>query len=138
MKNILSFTCKNAQKSELLRYFFIGGLCALFDIALLYLFVAYLHIWYLSATTISFSIVTFSGYFGQKYFTFRDLSKNHKRQISFFFVVAGTGLVINTGLMFFLVSFLGAWYIAANIITKILVFIWNYSANRHITFEKSF
>lgn len=134
-KSILPFSFESAKQSELTRYVLIGGLCSLFDIAFLYLFVSYFHIWYLSATTISFIIVTFFGYFGQKYFTFRDLSKNHKRQIPVFFIVAGTGLAINTLCMFLFVSIAGVWYITANIITKFIVLVWNFLANKRITFK---
>lgn len=135
MKNILPLFSKIIKKNELLRYISIGGLCALTDIALLYFFVNHLRIWYLTATTISFVIVTFFGYFGQKYFTFRDLSKNHKKQITIFFIVAGVGLTINALCMFFFVSVVVLWYITSNIITKFVVLIWNFLANKYITFK---
>ena len=137
MKNILSFTRGSTQKSELLRYILVGGLCALADITLLYFFVAYLHIWYLAAATISFAVVTLFGYFGQKYFTFRDLSKNHKKQIPVFFIVAGVGLAINTLCMFLLVSIAGIWYITSSVMTKLIVLVWNFSAIKSFVFKKN-
>jgi len=134
MKTILSFSSKSTKNSEPLRYVLIGGLCALADITLLYLFVNCLNIWYLSATTISFVIITFFGYFGQKHFTFRNTERNHKKQLTLFFTVAGTGLLINAGFMFIFVSLLGTWYIIANIFTKFIVLVWNFLANKKITF----
>lgn len=119
------------------RYLFVGGICAILDLILLYLLVEYLHIWYLSATIISFTIITCGGYFIQKNFTFRNASKNHKRQLPVFFVIASIGLLINTSCMFFFVSIIGIWYIIANIITKFIVLVWNYFANKHITFNNN-
>lgn len=135
MKKTLSQIAKLAKHSTLNRYILIGGLCALADMAVLFFFVSYLHFYYLTITTLSFIVITFFGYFGQKYFTFRDLSNNHKRQIPVFFIVAGTGLAINTFCMFLFVSIAGIWYIAANIITKFIVLIWNFLANKYITFR---
>jgi len=135
MKNILSLFFESVKNNEPARYILVGGLCALADIALLYLFVSHLHIWYLAAAAISFVVVTFFGYFGQKYFTFRDLSKNHKKQITVFFIVAGIGLLINTLCMFLFVSVAGIWYITSNIITKFIVLAWNFLANKRITFK---
>lgn len=134
-KGFLSYFFEHEKIGEPMRYLLIGGTCAVLDLLLLYTFVNYFHIWYLYATTASFIIVVMLGYFGQKYFTFRNYEKNHKKQISVFFVVAGTGLLINVGFMFVFVSLLGVWYIIANIITKFIVLIWNFLANKKITFR---
>ncbi|OGI27392.1 MAG: hypothetical protein A2359_01125 [Candidatus Moranbacteria bacterium RIFOXYB1_FULL_43_19] len=123
------------KEKAFLRYSVIGGFCALADIAVLFFFVNYLHLFYLTAATFSFVIITFFGYFGQKFFTFRDSSKNHKRQIPFFFIVAGSGLVLNTFFMFLFVSIAGIWYIIANVLTKAIVFIWNFLANKKFVFH---
>jgi len=120
---------------QLIRYIFIGGFCAIADMVALYALVEYLHIWYLVSATISFTVVSFFGYFGQKYFTFEDASNEHKRQLVIFFLVALVGLAINSASMFTLVSVLGIWYIFSNIITKIVVLFWNFSANKYITFK---
>ncbi len=134
-KRFLSYFFEHEKIGEPMRYLLIGGSCAVLDLLFLYLMVNFLDIWYLIATTISFTIVSLLGFFGQKYFTFRDLSKNHKKQIPVFFVVSAIGLLINAGFMFFFVSVLGIWYIAANIVTKFIVLIWNFLANKKITFR---
>ncbi len=123
------------KESTASRYALVGGLCALADIAILFFFVNFLHFFYLTVTTLSFIIITFLGYFGQKYFAFRDPSKNHKKQIPIFFIVTGTGLAFNTLFMFLFVSIAGIWYITSNIITKFIVLVWNFLANKHITFN---
>lgn len=120
---------------EKTRYLLVGGSCAIADLLVLYILVEFFHFWYLIAAIISFSLISLLGYFGQKYFTFKNDSRNHARQLSVFFVVSGIGLLVNTSCMFFFVSIIGIWYIIANVITKLVVFIWNYLANKHITFN---
>jgi putative flippase GtrA len=133
-KNIFYFW-ENQGMDEKIRYFFIGVLCALADLLILYVLVDVFHYWYLTASVISFTIVSFTGYWGQKYYTFKNVSKKHGQQITIFFIIAVLGLGLNSLLMFFLVGFLGLWYILGSIITKLIVFIWNFTANKYITFR---
>lgn len=134
-KRLFSYFFEHEKIGEPMRYLFIGGTCAVLDLLFLYLMVNFLNVWYLIATTISFTMVSFLGYFGQKYFTFRNTERNHKKQLTLFFTVAGTGLLINAGFMFIFVSLLGIWYIIANIFTKFIVLAWNFLANKKITFR---
>ena len=135
MKKTFRQVFDSLMKSAVSRYAVVGGLCAAADMAVLFFFLNYLHVHYLATTTLSFMAITFFGYFGQKYFTFRDSSGNHKRQIPIFFIVAGAGLALNTLFMFLFVGIAGIWYILANIITKFIVFVWNFLANKYITFK---
>ena len=130
-----SLTFEHQKYGEKLRYLFVGGFCALADLAILYLLVEFFHIWYLAASVISFTLVGLAGYLGQKYFTFKNDSKNHGKQLTIFFLVVGAGLLINSASMFFFVSVVGIWYILASIITKFIVLVWNFTANKYVTFK---
>ncbi len=121
---------------EKMRYLFIGGSCAVMDLVFLYLLVDIFGLWYLYASIISFITVGVFGYFGQKYFTFRNESKSHKKQILVFYIVSGIGLLINSLSMYFFVSLIGLWYLFGSIITKFIVLIWNFMASKYITFRK--
>jgi putative flippase GtrA len=127
---------EHERTGKFARYLFVGGGCAVLDLLLLFLFVNYLHIWYLYAATISFIITLGLSYIGQKYFTFRNYENNHKKQLTIFFVVAIVGLVINVSFMFIFVSWMNLWYMLASVITKFIVFIWNFIANQKLTFKK--
>lgn len=120
---------------EKLRYLFVGGFCAIADLLILYVLVDFFHFWYLASAIISFSFISLLGYFAQKYFTFKNNSKNHKKQLLIFIVIAVIGLLINTSFMFLFVSLMNIWYMLASIITKFIVIIWNYTANKKITFK---
>jgi len=133
---VFSQTFEHEIFGEKLRYLLIGGSCSVADLLLLYLLVDFLHVWYLAASVISFTLVSLFGYFGQKYFTFKNDSKNHTKQLTIYFLVLGASLLINSLSMFFFVSVVGIWYILASIITKFVVLVWNFMANKYITFKQ--
>jgi len=131
----IGFLLKDKKTGEMMRYLLVGGSCAVFDMGLLFALVEFFHLWYLFSAILSFTMVSTFGYFGQKYFTFQNKSKNHRKQLFVFFVIAGIGLLINSASMFFFVSILSFWYILANAITKFIVLLWNFTANKYITFR---
>lgn len=126
---------ESSVTNEKIRYLFVGGSCAVADLVFLYVLVDFFHIWYLTASIISFLIVGTIGFFGQKYFTFKDYSKKHGVQLTLFFLTAGIGLLLNSFSMLFFVSFLGLWYIWGSVITKFIVLVWNFTANKYLTFN---
>ena len=129
---------KNKILEEFFRYFFVGLLCAVLDLFFLYLLVEFLNIWYLLAATISFSVITYGGYFLQKKFTFRNTSRNDSKKIFIFVLVSICGLIANAASMYVLVGIFGIWYILSNIITKIIVLLWNFLTNKYITFNNKY
>jgi putative flippase GtrA len=135
IKTIRSYL-EHERLGQQMRYLLVGGLCTVLDLSLLYAFVHFLSIWYLYSATLSFVIVIGSGYFAYKHFVFRNSEKNHKKQFTLFLIVAGVGLLINTGFMFVFVSWLNIWYMLASVMTKFIVLIWNFVANQRITFKK--
>lgn len=132
---VCDFLFYHKKIGTLLRYSLIGGSCALGDMFLLYIFVEFAHIWYLYASIASWITISALGFFGQKYFTFKNTSKKHQKQLIIFIIVGTIGLSINSACLFFLVSIVKIWYIFANIITKFIVLIWNFLANKYITFK---
>ena len=135
MKRFFTFFFEHERFGEPMRYLLIGGTCAVLDLFLLFIFVNYFHIWYLYSATASFIIVSMLGYLGQKYFSFRNYKNNHGKQLPIFFIIASVGLLLNASFMFLFVSLMNLWYILASIITKFIVLIWNFFANKNITFK---
>ena len=130
-----SFVFEHKKFGEKIRYLFIGGICALADLAILYFLVDILRIWYLTASIVSFIAISFFGYYGQKYFTFKNKSANHKKQLLLFYLMAMASLAINSLSMLFFVSFLGLWYILGSALTKLIVLTWNFIATKYVTFK---
>ncbi len=125
----------NSHFFQFARYFLVGGTCAVTDLAILYLMVSIFHFWYLYSAIFSFIVVGIFGYFTQKYFTFKNQSNNHSKQLAIFFAVGGFALLLNTASMYFWVEIIGLWYLYASAVTKFIVLAWNFSANKWITFK---
>lgn len=138
LKKIYFSIFESNKFSEKFRYLFVGGSCAVADLFTLFILVNIFHIWYLTASIISFIVLGIAGYAGQKYFTFRDYSKRHGIQLTIFFLIIGTGLLLNSLSMLFFVSFLGFWYLWGSVITKFIMLVWNFTANKYLTFNSKF
>jgi putative flippase GtrA len=67
-------------------------------------------------------------------YTFRSTAR-HSIAISRFSVIALTGLILNSGLMWIGVELLGIHYLVAQVITTALILIWSYCGNRYWTFH---
>lgn len=117
-------------------YFFIGGLSAISDLILLLLFVEVSKLHYLVAASISFITISTIAFFAHKRFTFRFVGNSNKLRYIVFLFTAGSGLLLSIFLLFFIVEVLNIWYLTAAIITKFIVFAWNFLLNKFVTFRK--
>ncbi|OGY21688.1 MAG: hypothetical protein A2126_01755 [Candidatus Woykebacteria bacterium GWB1_45_5] len=130
------FINRNEQLRQPLTYLIIGGTCAVLDIIILYILVEFLKIWYLLAAAIAFILIVTLGFFLQKRFTFRHKGgKNELRYLVFLFIT-GSGVVWEISFLYIFVEFLNLWYLEAAVITKFIVFSWNFLMNKYITFRR--
>lgn len=126
-----------SKKFEPIRYSIVGGSCSIGHIIFLYFLTDIVGLFYLYSTITSFIFISFLGYFGQKYFTYRNFESKHLKQGSLYLTLILIGLVMDTSLMFFLVSILNVYYIIASIITRITIFIINFLWTKHVAFKKT-
>lgn len=117
--------------------FAIGGLSiALAQILLLYVLTEFAGLWYLISSAISFCFAVITSFLVQKYWAFRDNSKERAlRQFLQFLAVALIGIVINTASMFFWVDLLGVWYVLAQIITGFIIMVVNFTIYKFVIFR---
>jgi len=135
---MLSFIKKLIKNnSRFVHYCLGGGLAFLVDLSLLYIFTEYLHLWYIWSATLSFLITAVVNYTIQKYWTFKNDSRQIFRQLTIFIIIQVIGLILNNVLLYCLVEFVGLWYILAKIIAAGLVLIWNFSAGKTFVFNVS-
>lgn len=87
------------------------------------------------ATSIAFIVAATNSYFMNKFFTFRDKSKEFGSQYIKFFVVSLIGFAINAG-VFWLLLQTGLFDIAAKVLTTGVVLSWNFIANKLWTFKQ--
>jgi len=124
------------QKYEqFLKYCIGGGTALIIDVGLLYVFTEFCGFWYLLSATLSFLIAGIYNYSFQKFITFKSESKKYFKQFLLFVVIALVGLAINNTILYLLVEEAGTWYIAAKILAAAVVLIWNFFANKKITFK---
>jgi putative flippase GtrA len=117
------------------KYLFFSFIAVSVDIGLLYILTEFGNLYYLLSAILSYSAGILVNFAGQKKYTF----KNNGRvlfQFASFVIISLIGLALNIGILKILVSYFSIWYIYAKIISIIIVFFWNFFANKNITFTK--
>ena len=120
---------------KFLLYVAVGGVCALLNLAVLWLLTDILGIHYLLSNTISFFALTPVGFVLQKLMTFRTPRAHAGVEWPRYFATMGSSFAANLGLMYVLVSLLGLWYLAANVITTVLLLVANFLVNLRWSFR---
>ncbi|MCX6715948.1 MAG: glycosyltransferase, partial [Candidatus Taylorbacteria bacterium] len=92
---------RRAKIAKIIRYLFSGGLAALTDIVLIYLFTDFFGMWYLLSSVLAFLVAFVVSFVLQKFFTFQDhgIDSVHS-QVFVYLLVTGTNLIINTALIY--------------------------------------
>jgi putative flippase GtrA len=114
---------------KFLRYAFVGGVCALLNLGILWLLVSVLGVNYLVSTMISFFALTPVGFWAQKLVTFRTPRVAVPIEWPRYFLTMGSSLAANLALMYLLVSVLGVWYLAAAAVVSIVLLAANFLVN---------
>ena len=121
-----------------LKYIFSGGTAATVDFVLLYVLADLFRVWYLTAAILAYIGAFFTSFGLQKFWTFKDPDlKRIKRQFLIYLLVASVGLLLNSIMMYFWVSVLHIWYLAAQFITTGILAIGSFIINTNITFKKN-
>ncbi len=121
---------------RLVRYLCSGVTAALLNIGILFILVEYVQIHYLSASICAVLGSMVAGFTLQKFWTFKDrgLARTHV-QFTGYAAVSALNLVVNTSVMYVLVSFLGVWYIAAQVIAGGCIAVTGYIGYRNFVFK---
>lgn len=122
--------------NKILRFIVAGGTAASSQIILLFIFTDIFKIWYLYSSILSFVIALVISFLLQKFWAFRDKG-TEMVHIQFFkyTLVAVSGLVFNTALMYLWVSILDLWYILAQIVTGVVIAVYNFLMYRKFIFK---
>src|SRR5436190_1522201 len=125
-----------AGYGQFLRFAVTGVINTALDFGVLYLLVEFAHWLVPPAKIISTSVGMLNSFFLNKYWTFRDHRNMTRKQVVQFLVISIIGLLLSTGLITLFVSLFNIWYIAANLLTVLIVLFWNFWANRQWTFNR--
>ena len=119
---------------KFLRYAFVGGVCMLLNVGVLWLLTSIAGLHYLVSTLISFFTLTPLGFLLQKVVTFRTPAPRAPVEWPRYFLTMGTSLAANLGLMYVLVSLLGVWYLAAAVLVSVSLLAANFLVNHYWSF----
>jgi putative flippase GtrA len=121
---------------QFLRGIFVGGVCVLSDMLILYLLVELAGMHYLVANTIAFIVGTALNYILSILWVFTSRG-DYSRQKEFilFCIIGAAGLVLNSLFMWIFTDGFGLFYMVSKIITVILVYIWNFFSRKYILFK---
>ncbi|HET7363891.1 MAG TPA: GtrA family protein [Burkholderiales bacterium] len=122
--------------TRFLQYAFIGALCALMNLVVLWLLTTVLGVHYLVSTLISFFTLTPVAFWLQKLVTFRTARARAPIEWPRYFATMATSLAANLVLMYLLVSLLGLWYLAANVVVIVLLLATNFVVNDRWSFAR--
>jgi putative flippase GtrA len=116
-------------------YVAVGGTCALLNLAMLWLLTDVVGLHYLLSTTLAFFALTPVGFVLQKLITFRTPAAHAGLEWPRYFATMGSSFAASVVLMYALVSLLGIWYLAANVITTVLLLVANFLVNLRWSFR---
>ncbi|RMG53794.1 MAG: GtrA family protein [Gammaproteobacteria bacterium] len=124
----------NGHLGRLFRYGMVGASGTALHYAVLIMLVQLFGIDPVWATTAGALCGALLNYHLNYHWTFAS-RRPHREALSRFMLVAGSGLLLNTGLMALLVDGLGWYYLVAQVLTTALVFFWTYLANAFWSFR---
>lgn len=125
------------RHKQFVKYAISGGMSAVVQLSMLYVFTDLLHIWYVASSAISFIVAITVSFVLQKFWTFRETNMKHiRKQISIYIVVGTINFFLNPVLLYFFVETFALWYVYAQILVMGLLAIESYTINKTITFRK--
>ena len=116
---------------QFIRYFFVGGVAAVVNIGMLFIFTDVCHIYYLVSNIISFTLGLISNYILSKRLGFQDkILLSASKEFTIYAVIGVVGLGIDTLLVGIFTDTFNIYYMLSKIISTLLVFIWNFGARK--------
>ena len=120
---------------RILKYFIVGGVSALADIAIFSCGVYLLHGSYLLYGVAGFTVATAINYFLSVRFVFASGARFRKlTELALVFFVSTIGLLFNQLTLFLMIGRIGIEPILAKLTATAVVFFWNYLARAHFVF----
>ncbi len=135
INRLLSNFTDKERIEEVIRFLIVGGGCFLLEYILLYVLTEYMHIGYLVSFAIAFTVSLLVNYILCLLVVF-NVKHQSSLEIGLFIITSLIGLIINQGVMWFLVEIIAWWYMFAKVIASGIVMIWNYITKRYILIRK--
>ena len=131
-----------ANIKQFISYFFVGGVAAIVELVMFFIFANVLQINYFVSTVIAFIFSTTANWILGRITTFKDNNtyKDKKAKEAFLvFVVSAIGLLFNLILMYLFVTVMGFDSSLGKTLSKIaatgIVFIWNFLIRKLVIYK---
>jgi len=116
---------------QLFRYFWVGGVAAVVNIGMLFVFTEVCHFNYLISNILSFTLGLIVNYILSKKFVFSDDVKlSPVKEFIIYAIIGVIGLGLDTLFLWIFTEKIGIYYMISKIISTALVFIWNFGARK--------
>jgi len=116
---------------QFFRYLFVGGIAAVVNIGMLYVFTDVMKIHYIISNILSFTLGLIVNYILSKKFVFQEkVSINKSKEFIIYAIIGIIGLGIDTLLMWLFTDVISIYYMLSKLISTMLVFIWNFGARK--------
>ncbi|MDR2556708.1 MAG: GtrA family protein [Bacteroidales bacterium] len=121
---------------QFFRGIFVGGVCVISDMLILYMLVELAGMHYLVANSIAFIAGTVLNYTLSILWIFTSRGDySRKKEFILFCIIGAIGLALNSLFMWIFTDGFGIFYMMSKIITVILVYIWNFFSRKYILFK---
>jgi len=119
----------------------VGGLMIILNVEILYLLTNFLGIYYIISAILSYLLLTALSFSLNEKWTFNSVT-NHAREnpwhrLGTYYLVSISGMSLNIIILFLLTEFGNVYYLYSSIIASLLVFFWNFSLNKKITWREN-
>ncbi len=130
-KKILGYDYSNNEKVKLFFYLLVGGMGALIEWTLVYVFAEKFGMYYLAATALAYFCSTVCHYFATNALVFESGQRYSRgKEFSLVLFVSAMGLLLNVLLMKIFVGSMTWPLMPSKVLATVLVTIWNYLSRK--------
>lgn len=116
---------------QFFRYIFVGGIAAVVNVGMLYVFTDIFNFFYVISNVLSFILGLIVNYLLSKKFVFQEeTSISQTKEFVIYAIIGVIGLGIDTLLVWVFTEFICLYYMISKIISTLIVFIWNFGARK--------
>ena len=119
------------------KYLISGGTAAVTDLGLLFIFTDLIGLWYVISAALAFAFAFFVSFFLQKFWTFRDNTKDRMQaQMAVYLSLGLINLGVNSYGIYLLVEYLSLWYLLAQVIMGGSIAVYSFLIYKFLIFNK--
>lgn len=139
MKKIIQKIKENKTTTQISKYFVVGSICTLLDMAILFSLTHFFAIHYIFSSVISFTIGGTLNYFlcTSWIFDFR-LIQNHHHEFFFYLLITSFVLVVNTALIWLFTAIFGLYFMISKVIAVFATFGLNFFLRKYLLHHDKF